>query len=203
MSIVGFGRDWMKDHLNSGGLIVYPTSTLPGLGCLPTKSGLNNLFSKKNRLDSMPVSLGVASLEQVKTLVHIPGFLTNLLDNFPKGGITTILPSINLLDERLGGGQIAIRVFSHPAAIELANEFGPITATSANKSGSEPEENTEDAAKELGLAYVIPGICPNGLGSTYINLVKDDAENRGWRLTVMREGVVPREDVVEWWTNRT
>ena len=196
----GLGRDLMKEHLMSGGLIVYPTSTLPGLGCLPSKIGLDNLYSTKGRPDNMPVSLGVASLEQVSHLVIIPDFMNELLAAFIKGGLTVILPATETLDQRLGGNQIAIRVFSHPAAISLSNKFGAITATSANESGIEAECNTEIAANKLGVEYFIKGECPNGLGSTYIRLEKNDSEKRGWRLTVMREGVVPRTDVMRWWT---
>jgi len=190
----------MKEHLRSGGLVVYPTSTLPGLGCLPTKVGLDNLYSTKSRPDSMPVSLGVSSLEQVSHLVIIPSFLKELLETFTKGGITTILPAIKTLDERLGGNQVAIRVFSHPDAISLVDEVGVITATSANESGTEAECSTEIAAERLGVTKFIPGICPNGLGSTFIRLEKSDDEKRGWRLTIMREGVVPQPDVIRWWT---
>ena len=190
----------MKSHLERGGLVVYPTSTLPGLGCLPTKSGLDNLFEAKNRPDTMPVSLGVASIDQVEDLVEIPEILNDFLSNFTKGGITTILPAKEELDKRLGGDNVAIRVFAHHAAIALARECGPITATSANESGVEPECDTEIAANLLGIEEFVPGICPNGLGSTYIKLEKDASEIRGWRLTVMREGVVPRHDVMRWWT---
>ena len=104
------------------------------------------------------------------------------------------------MDLRLGGDNVAIRVFSHEAAISLAEKFGPITATSANESGVAPECDTEIAAKNLGVEKFVPGTCPNGLGSTFVKLEKDDAEIRGWRLTVMREGVVPRADVMRWWT---
>ena len=190
----------MKSHLERGGLVVYPTSTLPGLGCLPTKSGLANLFEAKNRPDTMPVSLGVATMDQVENLVEIPELLNEFLSNFTQGGITTILPAKEELDKRLGGANVAIRVFSHPAAIALARECGPITATSANESGVEPECDTEIAANLLGIEEFVPGICPNGLGSTYVKLEKDTSEIRGWRLTVMREGVVPRHDVMRWWT---
>lgn len=183
--------------------MVYPTSTLPGLGCLPTKSGLDNLFEAKSRPDTMPVSLGVASMDQVENLVEIPKILNEFLSNFTKGGITTILPAKEELDKRLGGANVAIRVFAHPAAIALAQECGPITATSANESGVEPECDTEIAANLLGIEEFVPGICPNGLGSTYVKLEKDASEIRGWRLTVMREGVVPRTDVIEWLTNLT
>ena len=190
----------MKTHLERGGLVVYPTSTLPGLGCLPTKSGLDNLFETKSRPNTMPVSLGVASMDQVEDLVEIPEILNDFLSNFTKGGITTILPAKEELDVRLGGANVAIRVFAHPAAIALARECGPITATSANESGVEPECDTEIAANLLGIEEFVPGICPNGLGSTYVKLEKDTSEIRGWRLTVMREGVVPRHDVMRWWT---
>lgn len=190
----------MKAHLESGGLVVYPTSTLPGLGCLPNNAGLDNLFNTKNRPDTMPVSLGVASMQQVENIVEIPIMLNEFLSNFTKGGITTILPAKKDLDKRLGGANVAIRVFANPAAIALAEEYGPITATSANESGVDPECNTELAAKILGIEQFIPGICPNGLGSTYVKLEKDTSEIRGWRLTVMREGVVPRHDVMRWWT---
>jgi len=190
----------MKERLEAGGLVVYPTSTLPGLGCMPTREGLDNLFSTKSRSKEMPVSLGIASLMQASSLVKIPDFLPEMLDQFVKGGVTTILPAINQLDNRLGGTQVAIRVFSHPAAIKLAQDFGPLTATSANESGEDPECNTEIAAKILGVADFIPGICPNGRGSTFIRLEEDDSEIRGWRLTVIREGVVPPSDVMRWWT---
>ena len=193
----------MKEHLESGGLIVYPTSTLPGLGCLPIAIGLDNLYSTKNRPQTMPVSLGVSSMSQAKSMVEIPDFLEDFLSSFIKGGITTILPALETVDSRLGGDNVAIRVFSHPAAISLAEEYGPITATSANESGIEPECNTELAAQILDIEHFVPGICPNGLGSTFISLEKSDAEKRGWRLTVMREGVVPRADVMRWWTNPT
>ena len=150
----------------------------------------------------MPVSLGVASMRQVSNLVHIPDFLENMLAEFTEGGITTILPALEKQDKRLGGNNLAIRVFAHPLAIKLSQEYGPITATSANESGIDPVCDTEEAAKILGVGKFVPGICPNGLGSTYVKLEKDMSENHGWRLTVMREGVVPSPDVMRWWTNR-
>ena len=116
----------MTFTLSDGDLIVYPTSTLPGLGCLPTQKGLDNLYSTKNRPASMPVSLGVARLEQAEEMVVLPDFISEFLDSFPRGGITTILPARQKVDPRLGGENIAIRVFSHPSAIELAEEFGPL-----------------------------------------------------------------------------
>jgi tRNA A37 threonylcarbamoyladenosine synthetase subunit TsaC/SUA5/YrdC len=107
--------------------IVYPTSTLPGLGCLPVSSALDNLFAIKKRPENMPVSLGVASLVQAKSLVVLPEKALALQKKFPLGAITLVLPSCDSdLDYRLGRTHIAIRVFSHPSARELARRVGQL-----------------------------------------------------------------------------
>ena len=62
------------EYLELGGVVAYPTSTLPGLGCLPIKNGLDSLFAMKNRSDEQPVSLGVFSLEQAEEIVDVSEF---------------------------------------------------------------------------------------------------------------------------------
>ena len=42
-------------YIRDGGVIAYPTSTLPGLGCIPTKEGLDTLFTLKLRSADKPV----------------------------------------------------------------------------------------------------------------------------------------------------
>jgi L-threonylcarbamoyladenylate synthase len=185
--------------------VVYPTSTLPALGCLPINSALDNLFKIKKRPEEMPVSLGVESLDQAKSFVVIPNKALALQKNFPLGAITLVLPSCDAdLDYRLGRTHIAIRVFSHPIACELARRVGPIVATSANISGEEAQINCKDAAISLLLPenYCMSGLCRGGLGSTFIKI--DNIEGDGeWEATVIREGIIPIEDVNEWWTNPT
>ena len=83
-------------NLRSGLPIVYPTSTLPGLGGIPNKETLARVYDLKNRKDTMPVSLGVADLNQVKDLVIIPE-IARILDYFPKGSLTLILKPNNRL----------------------------------------------------------------------------------------------------------
>ena len=59
-------------HVNEGGVVAYPTSTLPGLACLPVESSLDALFELKQRPADKPVSLGVLSLDQAASLVQVP-----------------------------------------------------------------------------------------------------------------------------------
>ncbi|CAI8271428.1 MAG: Threonylcarbamoyl-AMP synthase [Euryarchaeota archaeon UBA443] len=188
-------------YIKNGGVVAYPTSTLPGLGCIPTKEGLDTLFALKSRSSDKPVSLGVASLEQVVDLVEIDSRVIEFVEAFPRGSLTVIYPAKKTLDARLGGDAIAIRVFEHPAARALSEAVGPVTATSANEAGEEPASNVAEAAADLGLPdiAIIAGKRATGPGSTF---VKIDLSSDEPLVTIMREGIVPSRDVVTWWKNR-
>ena len=191
------------ENLRSNGVVVYPTSTLPGLGCLPNSDALDNLYRIKNRPRSQPVSLGVASLKQAEQLVYVPPIAREILDAFPKGSITLILDAIETLDDRLGGNRVAVRVLSDERGLALGKEIGPITATSANHSGVEPMYSTTLAAKALELdeQSIIAGNCPGGVPSTILSIEKSKVNYTDYTVTIMREGVVPRNDVETWMRN--
>ena len=82
---------------------------------------------------------------------------------------------------------MGVRVSSHPgAALLSAASGGPITATSANRSGEPPAQSLEDARAALGNAvdaYVDGGTCA-GVASTVVALSADG------RATVIRRGAV-------------
>ncbi len=184
----------LLEYINNDNSIIYPTSTLPALGCRPNSNALDNLFKIKNRPFNMPVSLGVSDLNQVEELVSYNEISHELLNYFPKGSLTLLLPAKKKLDSRLGGEWVAIRPLIDRRARKLILETGPLTATSANISGKEPNLDSKSAAKDLQLN---PNqfICGNSVGGSPSTLVKVDTE-----VTVMREGIISREDVVTWLT---
>ena len=189
-------------HVRNGGIVAYPTSTLPGLACLPEARSLDRLFDLKQRPSDKPVSLGVLSLEQATDLVHVPEKVRQLEAAFPKGGFTFILDAVEPLDARLGGERVAVRCLAHPTARLLVEAFGPITATSANESGEIPALTAEEAGATLGLPAhaLLSGVCSGGMGSTILSIIEGDD---GAEVTVMREGIVPTHSVVQWWKNPT
>ena len=189
-------------HVNDGGVVAYPTSTLPGLACLPVESSLDTLFELKQRPADKPVSLGVLSLDQAASLVQVPGKIRALEASFPQGVFTFILDAVTPLDVRLGGSRVAVRCLAHPTARKLVEAFGPITATSANESGEPPEATAEAAGASLGLPNhaILAGDCPGGVGSTILSVTEG---RDGVEVTVMREGIVPTHSVVQWWKNPT
>ncbi len=179
----------------AGDCIVYPTTTQPALGCIPTPKCLDKLYELKERNHSMPVSIGVANLDQAEDLVEVPDLVRDLLDDFPRGSLTVVLKAHETVDSRLGGKGIAIRVVAHPEAISLLNEVGPLTATSANRSGVAPVDDCEEAARSLSSSAEEPStliawysVC----GSTQLR----DTE-------VLREGVVSSEEVKSWLRRQT
>jgi tRNA threonylcarbamoyl adenosine modification protein (Sua5/YciO/YrdC/YwlC family) len=153
------------------------------------------------------VSIGVASLTQAETLVEVPDGVRELLDNFPEGSLTVILRAHNTLDSRLGGDSIAIRVVAHPLAKRLLEATGPLTATSANRSGEDPVTDCDEAARLLSndgdTIECVSGFCPSGRPSTLIvwYSVYDSTESRD--IEVLREGVVSELEVRSWLKKRT
>lgn len=195
----------MKDAvsgLRRGMCVVYPTSTQPALGCLPTSEALDLLYSLKNREDSQPVSLAVANLEQAKRIAHVPYSVVSMLDHFPTGSITVILDSRSVLDERLGGERVALRVVSHDTAVRLVEEVGPITATSANISGSPPEDDPAMAARSLSTdgSHIpfVSGLCGGGVPSTLISWQSSTHSPDTTGTKVLREGLVKKSEVFDW-----
>ena len=192
--------------VSSEGCIVYPTSTQPALGCLPTRSALDGLYTIKNRPSHMPVSIGVADLEQASNLVELTNDIPDLLASFPEGSLTLVLPAKKTLDNRLGADKVAIRVVSHPVAKALLRAVGPLTATSANISGTPPKSNCLDAVDALQKAGhkvgLVEGNTPGGSPSTLIAWysVCDASDNTS--IEVLREGIVPTEEVLQWWKSQ-
>tara|TARA_Y100001954_G_scaffold223884_1_gene262690 strand:- start:1268 stop:1870 length:603 start_codon:yes stop_codon:yes gene_type:complete len=191
----------------SGGCIVYPTSTLPALGCIPNSNSLDRLYAIKGRYSGAPVSLGVVSLNQANEIVHVPDDVHEILNQFPEGSLTIILRARNELDTRLGGDKVAVRVLSNRTAKELLSMTGPLTATSANISGQESLLDCVEAAKSLrtvGEEVVgVDGVCEGGAPSTLIawHTVCDSPESLS--IEVIREGKVSSEEVLSWWKSRT
>ena len=118
------------ERVQQGLPIIYPTSTLPALGCLPQTDALDSLFELKKRSETKIVSLGVCNLEQAAEIVDVPDIASEILDSFPVGSLTLILPALETLDARLGGNAVAVRVLADARARELISLTGPLTATS-------------------------------------------------------------------------
>ena len=194
------------EEVLKGNCVVYPTSTLPALGCILTSESLDRLYSIKKRPKNMVVSIGVANLEQASKLVHLTNDLEDFLAVFPEGSLTIILPAKKPLDNRLGGEKIAIRILENKVAKKFIEKTGPLTATSANISGLEPLKDCEMAAKTLSSSEntisFLSGMCSGGIPSTLIAWYTVCKSPNGNEIEVLREGLVTEKEILEWWKKR-
>lgn len=178
--------------LRGGGLIVYPTDTLYGLGADPgNETAIAKLFAAKQRPAGQPVSVAVGDLTAAKDLAVISDRAETLCAPWLPGPVTLLFrPAANAPKAIVSAEHtVAIRVPHHPVALMLAKRFGPITATSANVHGKPPPVYAEDAIAQLGEAvdlYVDAGPCPVGKESTVVDLT-------GPEPRVIREGAVSAE----------
>jgi len=179
------------DTIKSGGMIVFPTRTLYGIGVDPfNKESVRRVFKVKHRAESNPISVLVKSVSEIKTLVEeIPGSSVVLMEQFWPGQITLIFKAAAHVPKNLSGGsgKIGIRVPEHPVAAILVNSLKqPITGTSANLSGSPGVSRINDLPDEIlrNVDLVLDaGQLKGGEGSTVVDITKDPPE-------VLREGSV-------------
>ncbi len=124
--------------LRAGGVLVFPTETFYGLGCLAANvEAVARVYQLKRRPVHKPLPLLTAHAAQVDAVAELAAMPRGLLAFWP-GPLTVLLPARPCLPPALVNGQglAAVRVTPHPLAAQLAEQAGgALTASSANLSG--------------------------------------------------------------------
>ncbi len=162
--------------LKQGSLIAFPTETYYGLGVDPlNKEALQRLFRVKRRTADKAVLVLVADQSQVERLADsIPCDFNKLMAAFWPGPLTLVFPARSILPELLTGGTGTVGIRQSPdiTASYLLQEFaGPITATSANRSGALPATTAAEVKEIFGSEVDLildGGATPGGQGSTLV-----------------------------------
>ncbi len=139
--------------MNSGGVIVYPTDTIWGIGCDATnEEAVKKVYAIKQRNDSKAMIVLVDSPVKVNSHVEdMPGIAWELIENATVP-LTIIYDKGKNLASNLTAddGSIAIRVTSEPFSNALCRRFKkPIVSTSANISGQASPGNFEEIDEEV------------------------------------------------------
>ena len=149
--------------LREGGILLYPTDTIWGIGCDATdEQAVARLNKIKKRKEGQPLLILVASLEMLQSYVDkVPSFVLQRLKQFSYP-VTIIYPNAkNLPDNLLAqDGSIGIRIVKHPFATRLIELFGkPVVSTSANFSGEPAPGSFSDISMKLivQVDYVVKG----------------------------------------------
>ncbi len=155
------GRDIKKaaDILKGGGIVVYPTETVYGIGAnIFSEQALKKVFGIKKRNSNKPISVAVSSFKMMNELVIIGEKEQDFINKFMPGPVTILFKKKKSVPDMMTPGTdlVGIRYPGHRIAIELIERAGvPITSTSANFSGDEPPHSVDEI--KISADYIIDG----------------------------------------------
>ncbi|HYD89051.1 MAG TPA: L-threonylcarbamoyladenylate synthase [Vitreimonas sp.] len=184
--------------LRAGGLVVFPTETVYGLGAdAANPHAVARIYEAKGRPQFNPLIAHVPGLAEAEQHAHLHENALKLARAFWPGPFTVVArrrAESRIVELACAGlATVALRAPSHPMARELLAAFGgPIVAPSANRSGHVSATAAQHAAEDLGdrVDLVLDGgACPIGLESTIV-AVGDDGE-----VTLLRPGAISRAQI--------
>ena len=166
--------------LRRGGLVVFPTETVYGLGGNATdETAAKKIYAAKGRPSDNPLIIHVASPEDAADYAETHPIYERLARAFMPGPLTVILPKKENIPYSTTGGldSVAVRCPAHPVAHRLIELCGfPIAAPSANLSGKPSPTCADDVAQDMdGRVDMIldGGDCEIGLESTIVKIDGD------------------------------
>ncbi|OLS20050.1 MAG: Threonylcarbamoyl-AMP synthase, partial [Candidatus Heimdallarchaeota archaeon LC_2] len=182
-------------QLREGAIMLYPTDTIPGIGCLGNNQhAVERLFEIKIRDPSKSVSYAFSSLFQMMSYVEFPKNAWKLSELYP-GKLTLVVPR-NIESPDLYGietSSIGCRIPDVDWFLELIKITGtPIVTTSANISGASPVTNIDSIPYELldNIDILIEWDGDlQGISSTVVDLTEKD------EYRILREGGI-KEDII-------
>ena len=174
--------------MKEGGIILYPTDTIWGIGCDATnKEAINKIYKLKKRVETQSMLVLVENERMLQNIVEVSSLAWDLIDLSEKP--TTIIydepknvaSNIIAKDNTLG-----VRMIEPIFLKQLIGKLkGPIVSTSANVSGSASPQNFDDISKEIknGVDYILDIKVDNksSKSSCIMKLTKDS------KITIIRK----------------
>ena len=183
--------------LREGGLVVFPTETVYGLGAnaLDTNA-VKKIYTLKGRPATSPLIVHVASIKQARGLASewLPE-AERLARKYWPGPLTLVVPKKNVIPDEVSAGlpTVGLRMPRHPVALQLIQAAGvPIAAPSANRFTELSPTTAEHAREAFGTEtpfLLDGGPCEVGLESTVIAVTESGLE-------VLRPGMASVPDAV-------
>lgn len=176
--------------LSNGGVVIFPTDTVFGLGCrIDNEEAIKRIFKIKKREENMPLPVLVDSLKMAEKYLQPLEFNVkqNLIKKYWPGGLTIVAECKKkkvLKIVRSGQDSLAVRMPNDFNLLKIINKVGvPIIGTSANFHGQPSSFRFEDLDSNLlnKVDFTLSGICKSNKASTIIDIAK-----KPWRI--LRQG---------------
>ena len=186
------------DSLRSGGLVIFPTETVYGIGAnAQDGKAVDDIFVAKGRANDNPLIVHLDDKESITKYAYISNEMEEkLIDAFMPGPFTLILKKKDNIPNNVSAGldTVGIRIPNNDIAHEILKcSKLPIAAPSANISGKPSGTDINDIKEEFNekVDYIIDGnITDIGVESTVVKVIDGIP-------TILRPGFVTKEDIID------
>jgi L-threonylcarbamoyladenylate synthase len=183
--------------LSDGGIIVFPTDTVYGIGCNPYyDESVERIFQIKDRSEDKPLPVMGYSISDIEKLVHMSPLAKSLAQYFWPGALTIVSPcKDNNISRRVmgGGDNLAVRIPGNRCTQSLLRFCKYLVGTSANVSGRKPCTSSYEVLSSglSGFDLVLDGgTLGGGIESTIIEVIDSN-------VRILREGVIKSDKVYD------
>ena len=188
------GAEMASRVLSRGGIVIFPTDTVYGIGCDPfDKTAVSRIYSVKGRDPAKPLPVLAHSADAASELAHFDARTKRIAGRMWPGQLTIVLPlREKRLEETLGiRDKIAVRVPDHGCAQQMLSRCRYVVGTSANVSGGGPATDPLECKESMtGYDLLLDGGKISGRGESTI------IEFAGDKLEIHREGAIKKEEVL-------
>ena len=189
------GIEKASQIINQGGVVIFPTDTVYGIGCDPyNKASIEKIYKIKSRYITKSVPVLTYSIEMAERIAQFDQLTKKIVKKFWPGPLTIIL---KVTDEKIKKSlnlenKIAIRVPDHKCTLELLKKCNYLVGTSANISGDVPYTNPEECLKKIQDydVFVDGGIITSNGESTIIEIENEE-------IKIIREGSLTKEEILQ------
>lgn len=183
--------------IRNGGLVVFPTETVYGLGANAfDEKAVQSIFKAKGRPQDNPLIVHISSLQQVNEIaVDVPDAFYRLAERFMPGPLTVILKKSDKIPYVVtaGGDTVGVRMPDNAYARQLIAGSFPLAAPSANRSKHISPTTAQHVFEDLdGEVELIldDGPCRVGIESTVLDMTSDVP-------TILRPGAVTADMLLD------
>ena len=182
--------------MKNGGVVIYPTETVYGMGCIPSDPDAAKKICKIKGRAVNPLPLVCSDIEMARKVVQFNATAEKLAEAFWPGPLMFILPSKVVYPMWVAHGKktLGLRVPGNEASRKLAQlAGGVIVSTSANISGEPPATTAKEALSQTRFKVdlvVDGGPSPGGKPSTIIDL-------SGKEMWILRSGPISGSQIME------
>jgi tRNA threonylcarbamoyl adenosine modification protein (Sua5/YciO/YrdC/YwlC family) len=170
------------DVLKDGGVIIYPTDTVYGLGCdLSNKRGIERIYDIKKRNKKQPLSFVCSDLKHISQYARVTDYAYKTMKRLLPGPYTFILEASRLVPKIILPKRptTGIRVPDNEICLYLIRELGqPIISTSVKTQDGEDLGNPSIIDEHFGriVDLIIDGGIIDPQPSSVISLIDDSAQ---------------------------